>query len=332
MNDTVFYLEEAAAYIELMDEPNPLAFFESEEEGISDPQEAAGWGAMKALKKAVQSIIQAVKDLIEKVVDFVKSLFMSKEDKERYNAFKEMVRNDPALANTKITIANWKVFEEAYDKALKEAEAAAKSSEYNATVADKIMEKLENKVRDLFAEVQRAGTAATMHVTVKTAAEIADQNALAAKGLKMALDAELVDLQNLEKELGEREIAKFKKRVDVAARNSWLHRMRVKIFKSKNNTLSKIVKNGWNKLLSFTNIKNGKLEKGTPIVDSKSVVRGISKNADTVAAAAGGADKAAAIAMDVAKSKMKAKQLERDVKKTVKKAAKDLNDLKDFMQ
>lgn len=335
MTQAMFYLEEASAYLELMENPIASVFTEADsDEEFSDPQEAAGWGAMKAIKKAVQVIIETVKDLIEKIVDFFKSLFMNADDKARYKAFKEMIRKDPALANTKVTIADWRAFEEAYAQALKEAEAASKKSVFDNEVVNGIMTKLTDKVGKLTEGMTLAGSRAAMQVTLKTASEIADQNALAAKAIKVSLDNELLDLQALEKELGDKSVAKFRKRIDVAARNSLLHRFRVKVFRHKHNTLSKILKHQFGKLLSFTNLNtDGSLKPGAKgIIDSKSVVKGMANNPDLVAAAAGGEKNAIQIAGTIAKTGASAAKTKRATEKAIKQAKKDAKELKDFLK
>lgn len=340
MDEALYYLMEARSCI---DSFVPVSFVDSffeetdEVKEANEQNEKAKNGAIQYLKKAFQSLIKAVRDMIESFADFFKSRALSSEERERYKDFKKMIKSNPDIGKQKVTIADWRAYEKAYDEALKELEAQAQKNSPLKETADAIIEKLEKKIDDMSDEAKAIASRAALTVTLDTAVDIADQNVTMAKAINFALKNELIKLEDIEKSLGNEEAAKYNKKIETAAKNGLLHRMRVRIFKHRNRTFKAIIRNQFNKLLSFTNIKDGTLKDGKDVVDKVSVAKGIIKNRHTIVNAVGGKENAAKIAKELAKSsvasasaKSKLDKAVRKAEKKQKRASKEWEDLKKF--
>ena len=324
-----FYLEEVDALLEMEQSSFELGFFESGDD--STPDQSFIHRAIESTKKAIKSLIEAIQGIIEKFTDFVKYLFMSPEDKARFNELRKMVREDPELAGIKVSIRMWKEYEKAYEEALKKAEAESKGSR-SSEVLDTIIGAVEDEIAALGPMIQEVGARGVTSVTLQMAVDLADQNVIVAKGIKAALDAEVVELKNIEDSLGADKAEKFRKDIETAARNTWFHRAKVRIFKHKTNTFSKLCKHYGNKLLSFTNYKKGGVPDGRALVDGGSIIRGIAKNHKTVVDAVGGADGVMKTAAVAANAAISAKTLEHDAKKTIKQVKKSIKQTQNYFK
>lgn len=334
MDATLQYLMEAQSYIDsFIDISISDAFFEDTEESkeiVKHNEEAKG-GAVNALKKAFSAMINAIKNMISNITDFFQTRALSPEEKKRYAEFKQMVKSDPNFAKKTVTIADWKEYEKAYDEAVKEIEALANQQDVSQDMVDGIVGKLMDKISSLAGKGKDAGSRAALSVTLSTAVDIADHNVTCAKAINFALRNELISLQKIEGTLGEKSAAKFEKQIKVAAKNGIIHRAIVRIFKHKDRTFQAIIKKQFNNLLSFTNIKDGKVEKGKKIVDAGSLTRGTIKNHQLVVDTMGGKDAASNFAKNMATTAAKAELAKVTVKHRAKKKKKEWDDFKTFM-
>ena len=321
-----FYLEEVDALLECGDSFE-CEFFESENDDGNNKSFITR--SIESIKKAIRSLIETISSIIERFTDFVKYMFLTPEEKKRFNDLRELVKRDPELANIKVSIRMWKEYEKAYDEALKKAENEAKGNR-SSEALDGIIGALEDEIASLGPVIQEVGARGVTSITLQMAVDLADQNVIVAKAIKAALDNEVIELKNIEESLGAEKAEKFQRDIEVAARNTWLHRAKVRIFKHKTNTFSKFCKHYSKKLLSFTNFGKDGVPDGKALVDGASIAKGLFANRQTVTDALGGKEgvmKAAAIA---ANATISAKSLEHDAKRTIKHAKKEINQAKKF--
>lgn len=300
------YLVEAQTYIDsYIDISLADSFFEETEKDTEtiEHNDSVLKKATEAIKKAVQALIKMVKDTLEKIQVFVKDRWLTADERRRFKEFKEMVKSDPELAKQKVTIMDFREYEKLYDEAIKKLEEEAKKEEPSDEVGEEIVSNLAKKIADLTNKGKDVATRAAMAVTLRTALDIADRNALCAKAIKLALDEELISLQNVEKELGKRESNKFKRKIDWYAKDGWLHRFKVKTLQKKELTLAACLRDQKNKLLAFAKTdENGNITG----VNAKTVARGMYKNSDITTKALGGKVATAKLAGKLASSSMRA--------------------------
>lgn len=335
MDESLSFLLEARSYVESFIDVSLADFMFEETEEMKEKNEhneKAKIGALDALKKAFSKLIEMVKNTIERITNFFKERMLSKEEKERFKEFKEMVKKNPELAKQKITIADFRAYEKAYDEALKELENEAKKENPSDEIGKQIVEKLSEELKNITEKGKGIATKAAISTTLDTAIQIADRNTQCAKAINAALKAELISLESVEKELGEKEVAKFEKKIERLSKAGFLHRWKVKIFHHKEMTLEAVLKSQFKKFLSFTNVgENGKVKPGESIIDTGSILKGVSKNPKLVSDALGGPKEAANFAKDMAMKSIQVKKAQKDTKKFIKKSKKDAEEFMSFI-
>lgn len=324
MDEVLRYISEAEEYIaSYQDISLADSFFESDE---TDKNEEASEGAISALRKAFNRLIEIVKEIIKSVKDFFESKFMDPEEKKRYKEFKQMVKADPALKNTKVFIEDFREYEKIYDEALKELEEASKKDNFSTEVVDKIKEGCLKALKQLNDTYGDTAKRAAHSVAMSVAIDLADSCQLAAIAMNTALNSELVSLEEAEKSLGDKKVKKFKKDMEAAAKNGIFHRAKVFLLRRKCDTLAALAKKEAKRITSFTNMdEKGKLKKGEKLVDSKSITKGMVHNIDTVSDAVG-PDDAVKTAKALAKTAVNTKMDEMKMRKRGKKAKKTAKD------
>lgn len=333
---------EAQSYIDsFIDVSVADAFFEAEGEDIAEHNKKAESGAMAALKRGFNSLIETVKKLIERFKKFINDHWLNAEERKRYEEFKQMVKSDPELAKQKVTIADFREYEKLYEEAKRKLEAEANKEEPSDEIAQKIINETEEKIKGLARKVGDVAKRGAIAIGLRTAIDIADRNSSAAKAMVAAMDAEIVDLQGLSNELGEKNVNKAQKKIRKYANAGWFHRWYVEHIKKKELTLRAVFKDQTKQLLSFVDIKkkedNGEAS-GAPAkkvkdtigsvkVSRSSISRGIHNNMDVAASAFGSKKKARDVAKTMAHSSFKKREMERKAKEDKK----EFDNLKDFI-
>lgn len=331
MDEALYYLTEAQMHIDaFIDIPLADSIFEATDDAkeANKSNEVHKQGALESLQKAFKTIIDKLKEAFERISNGIKLMFMSKEEKARYDEFVDMVNKDPELAKKKVTVVDFREYEKAYNEALKKLEDEAKKPNPSVGVAENIIGMLQGKLKEIGDTASGAASRAALSVTMKTALEIADRNSACAKAINAAIKKEIISMEAIEKELGEKRAAKFEKKIEQLANAGKIHRMMSKLLHKKEQDLQSIIRKQATNLMSFTNYDNP--SKGS-VVDAKSVLRGARKNPGLLLDAAGGPKNAAKMAKDMAVTAVKAKKFEMKAKKTVKNAKREGKDLKDFI-
>lgn len=298
MDACLFYLNEAEDQINSIID---ISIAESVFSDIYDTEETNNFnegvitGAINSLKGAVKVLKEAIQKIINSITDFFKNRGLSAEERAKFNEIRKWAANNPEFANQKVTIANYKEYEKVYDDALKQMNSLfgrLKSTAKNAvkSAADPVWDAIQGSLDAILGKVEKdinsianegAGMVkrGSLTVTMKTALEMADSNAAAAKALKLALNDESSLLESIEKELGKKEAEKFSKKLEAYARNGRIHRAKVKLLGRKNKTLQSIARKQYKAILSFTNLNSdGTLKNGKGLVDGGSIARGFAKN------------------------------------------------------
>lgn len=285
MDITLEYIMEAQNYINnFIDISLADSFFEdtSTAQTANQHNESMARGAINSLKKAVKALIQKIKECINSFTDFFKTFSLSKDERERYKAFKAEIKANPELGKIKVTIEDFREYEKLYDEALKmiDDEIKKEDSKAEPAVFEKMISELSTKLKSMTKTGSGyAGRAASV-ITLNTAVDIADKNVLCARAINAALKHELVSLEEVEKLIGEKEVAKYQKKIQKYANNGFLHRMKVKLLYRKKATLESVLKKQRKQILSYTNIdpETLKLKEGKSIASKGSLAKGALKN------------------------------------------------------
>ena len=139
---------------------------------------------------------------------------------------------------------------------------------------------------DLKKAAKGGASAGVTTMTLQAALELADRNMVAAKGIQKALESENGLLQAIADSVGDKEAARFKKKVDNYARDGVFHRMKVNLLCRKQKDLVAVGQSLINNITSFFKVDAA----GNVSVTKGSFMKGVYKNADTINAVVKGAN------------------------------------------
>lgn len=210
----MFYLMEADKCIAQMTEVSVYqSVFEATE---GDPGAVAAEQKNEALGQQSASLIEkainAIKALYQKIKDTIGNIFayfkLDKNEKAQYEEFIKKCQIDPELKGKKVTVKDWKKIDAEYAKVVdeikKEIELAKKGTEKPG-----IIETLKNKITGVSSFAKKA----TIQVALDQLAIRAKYNKDFATRLEDFCDKDIFILNQLSKEVGHKEVNKFKKKV-----------------------------------------------------------------------------------------------------------------------
>lgn len=288
MDESLFFLAEAMDYLDQYVEISDLdAIMEATDKAkeANANNEKAGGGALNAIKNAIQSLINLVKNSISAVVNFIQEAFMSRDQRAKFNAFKQKMAKDKRYAGKKIRVSDFREYEKQYDNAISRIDKIYRSGG-SADEAEAVMAELNGTLRNLKKAAKGGASAGVTTMTLQAALELADRNMVAAKGIQKALESENGLLQAIADSVGDKEAARFKKKVDNYARDGVFHRMKVNLLCRKQKDLVAVGQSLIKNITSFFKVDAA----GNVSVTRGSFMTGVYRNADTINAVVKGAN------------------------------------------
>lgn len=228
-------LEEAMRTIDLcIPKTASELFFEADDNSIANNQQAQK--SQNILIKAIRALKNMISTLIKKITDFIQRMFMSKEEKERFERFKQLAASDPNLKNKKMTLKDFRKINAEYQKAINDIDAQIaaidrQSDEEAARTVEKVQEIASNVVKGI-------KQSATTIFSVDMALRLAENNKDAAKWIQKKLKNEDDIISNLEKQIGKERTADFQKKIKSSTRKISLHRIKVWMLGQYHGTMS----------------------------------------------------------------------------------------------
>lgn len=232
------------------------------------------------IKRAIRKIKEAISALIERI----KTIFLSKEEREKYEKFKEMAANNPEFANKKVTVADYRRITAMYQQALNEMDKGiAEMERSNDDDVDAIGDKVLAKADQVMTAV---GKAAKNTITVDALLRMAQNNRKVAAWLTKELEKEDGYIKDLEAELGKAQAQKIKKKIKKYSKIISVHNAKLKIARLFNRDLGFIgsleqVENDVKELTTKKTdiVSNVKRAKHVDMVDT--AINSFNQNADT---------------------------------------------------
>ena len=283
MDESLVFLAEAYDYLDQYVEISDLdAIMEATDKAkeANSNNEKAGGGALNAIKNAIQSLINLVKNSISAVVNFIQEAFMSRDQRAKFNAFKQKMAKDKRYAGKKIRVSDFREYEKQYDNAISRIDKIYRSGG-SADEAEAVMAELNGTLRNLKKAAKGGASAGVTTMTLH-----ADRNMVAAKGIQKALESENGLLQAIADSVGDKEAARFKKKVDNYARDGVFHRMKVNLLCRKQKDLVAVGQNLIKNITTFFKVDAA----GNVSVTRGSFMTGVYRNADTINAVMKGAN------------------------------------------
>lgn len=237
-----FYARESERQLAIVDyyiamyEPKTVVqrFFEDGEDSIRNQEAAVK--TENALKSAINAIKQMISKAINAVTNFIQTMFMGKDEKDRFLKFKQMVAENPEFKGKKITVKNFKEIDQRYQESLKQIDQAIAAVEQSKGERSKqIADKVTNNVEKTLKGVKDGATAV---FSVDAALRMAENNRQVAKMIKSTLEKENGIMDALERELGEARAKNFKDKIDSLSKKVSLHRLKVRVLGQYTGTMS----------------------------------------------------------------------------------------------
>lgn len=209
------------------------------------------------VKKAIDAVIDMIKKVYYAIKEFINRCTMSGDERKAFDEFKEAIRLDPSLKNKKVTVQDFRKINAQYDDLINEIDKNIRAVKANEK------HPIDNLVKKVTDFTKGTVTAASVIVAADAAIKMADSNVEVAKMIRNALKTEEGVMESLSKALGKKDALKFQKEIDAAAKNTILHRLKVKLYRNKYNDLSSAIKGTINTLThaGFRNVGEIKQDK-----------------------------------------------------------------------
>ena len=225
--EATYDIYQSEKYISAWREPTAVEKF-FEDTNAPDSSEVIANNSNKAqgdgfIMRAIKKIRSAISALIERI----RTIFLSKEEREKYEKFKEMAANNPEFANKKVTVADYRKITSMYQQALAEMDRGiAEVEKANDDAVDSIGDKVLQKADQVMTAV---GKAAKNTVTVDALLRLAQNNRQVAVWLTKELEKEDGYIKVLEAELGKAQAQKMKKKIKKYSKLISMHNAKLKI-------------------------------------------------------------------------------------------------------
>ncbi len=225
--EATYDIYQSEKYISAWREPTAVEKF-FEDANTPDSNEVIANNGNKAqgdgfIMRAIKKIRSAISALIERI----RTIFLSKEEREKYEKFKEMAANNPEFANKKVTVSDYRKITSMYQQALAEMDKGiAEVEKANDDAVDSIGDKVLQKADQVMTAV---GKAAKNTVTVDALLRLAQNNRQVAVWLTKELEKEDGYIKVLEAELGKAQAQKMKKKIKKYSKLISMHNVKLKI-------------------------------------------------------------------------------------------------------
>ena len=265
LDEILFHVRQAYSYSESFIDINICDFmFENDDETnkeIIDNNDGVIAKAFGHIKKAVSLIIEQLKKLSDRLRDFISKVFMSSKQKALLKNAKKNLQNNPQLASIQVDCPTYKEYEVIYDDTLKMIDKEMKKENPSEKAYSDIingMNKKLDKVKNVGNDISNATKEVSKRtgdlITLNTLVDVADKNYIHAKSINEKINKEVNILNSMTESLGEKEVNKFKKKVNRYSKNTIGHRIKLSVLRKQEQTLEDVAKLQIRKILSYTNI------------------------------------------------------------------------------
>lgn len=168
------------------------------------------------LKRAIakiRAIFKAIKEMIQNIISW---FTVSKDEKTKYKEFCQRCKEDRDLANKKVTLYDFRKINEEYNKDLGKYEKEYKQyKDKEVEMRPNLVKDIQNDVEELKQKGKKILAAEGASFTLEAALTYAEACKENAAKVQICLDWDLMLLEQIEKELGKKEVKKFKRRIKM---------------------------------------------------------------------------------------------------------------------
>lgn len=215
------------------------SLFNMDDEYVKEAEGAENAATEKSrnwLIKAFTTIKNALAKMFSGIKDFIDRMFLSKEEKEKLEKLEDLIKQNPEMANTKITVKDYRKIYSEIDKMYAELEQAAREVEANK---DKPVDKLLKRVGEFLGKnVNVVGTA----VTADTAMKLMAHDRGLASQIAFALNRNGTVMTQLIDTLGKEDAEKYRKKANMYAKKHSIFAAMSRLTKKKYDTVEDALK------------------------------------------------------------------------------------------
>lgn len=168
----------------------------------------------------LQKAINAIREIFKRIKEMIKTIFtwfgMSKDEKTAYQEFVKQCKSDPELAKKKVTIHDFRKINDEYNKDLKMYEDQYKSEkDKEAEIRPNLITDVQKSISNLGKKAANILAAEASSFTVESALTYAKACQENAAKVDIMLNFDMGLLDEIEKELGKKEVKKFKRKIKM---------------------------------------------------------------------------------------------------------------------
>lgn len=233
--DELFYIQEQ---METLDPIDTMDYFMYEtgvkKSPVWDKNQGILINVVNLLRRLIDRCITLIKNILSSSKNLIDFIFLSKEDKERYQKYCAYIKSHPGSGKKKVTVRDWKKVEAHYNDALKRANALA------VKVANKQIsqEEAKKEEKDIMDSIMNVGTKCSAIVTVDMALNLAAGSITSAKEIQETLFRNQSFMEALRREIGDKDVAKFQKKVNDMTKETYFRKLKSAILGKKQKDLA----------------------------------------------------------------------------------------------
>lgn len=283
MTEVNSILLELAEYLDAQDDLSDGVLTEAED----DKKDEVPQGIINKLKALFKSLKDAVVKIVKDITEYFRYKMLSAEDKVKLNELKRRVKEHPELGNVEVTVIDYKKYEKVFNDALNRLEADMKKENSTEKDAEESYNWLVKSLERLKDDATKNGKTFATRVTLATALDLADTHQTAATVMNTLLKREIVQLDEIDNNLSEKEISNYRKKVEKYAKDGFFHKVKIRMLRRHTDTFRDVMDRNINNLLNMTNLKmeDNKIKKRdttkkgiSGFISEDDVIRGINKN------------------------------------------------------
>ena len=253
---------------------------------LEDGEQSKGFlqNAIDKILNLIKSLLNTISNAVNRLADKIRYTCLSKESKQKYDAFVEFAKKNPQVRKKTVTVKDWKRIEREYDKCRKNILSMMNNDTVDANG-------LSLQAHDMINNLASIAKSSTAALTVDYALNLAKNSPETAKMIQNTLLQDQSVLNNIQQELGKKEVQRLQKKVNNLSKETVCRKILIELGLKKEkdmtdcmseyvNSLSSLVGSAINIGKSDTN--SDKLKNGKKLIKNASnhseLVRGAAKS------------------------------------------------------
>lgn len=182
--------------------------------------------SVSGFKKAIDGLLNMCRKIISMIENFFDEKFMDKKEKEAYEKFKAACKEDPSLANKKVTVRDYRKVQEDYKKLMDECETEIQACKENPNHP---IDAITKKCKDF---IKNNGKGIAVSMGAASAINMGGANRQFARLMRNIMHSDEDILQSVQKSMGAKQFKNFDKDLKSLGHFISLKRLRMWVTQS----------------------------------------------------------------------------------------------------